>query len=347
MRADLGGVQAWAEELRRGSRGGTAYQLVDKQVGGRAIGRNAIPSRAQVSTFDQAWTLLGVRADVEAFDRAHELTRERHPDLVTWVEEHPLKVLAAREIWPTVLAAVGWLRGAGGRGHYLREVTAPGVDTKFIAAHRALLAALLDEVLPAERIDDRHSRGQGFAERYRFAVPPRLLRVRCDEGWMGLPYGVSEVALRPAEAAALRVGVQRVVIVENEVTYLALDVPMEGVVVWGAGFSAGLLGRIPWIRGAGEVVYSGDIDTHGLAIVSMLRQMVPQTRSVLMDRETLLRHRDRWGPEPAPTRARLAHLTPAEQALYTDLVEDVYAPSLRLEQERLDWEWVSAAVGEW
>jgi hypothetical protein len=63
-----------------------------------------------------------------------------------------------------------------------------------------------------------------------------------------------------------------------------------------------------------------------------------------MDRATLLAHRDRWGQESSPTRARLDHLTEAEQTLYQELVEDVYAPSLRLEQERLDWTWVQAAI---
>jgi hypothetical protein len=92
------------------------------------------------------------------------------------------------------------------------------------------------------------------------------------------------------------------------------------------------------------VTYAGDLDTHGFAILNTLRASVPQTRSLLMDRETLLAHRDRWGFESSPTRARLDYLTRTEQALYTDLVEDVYAPSLRLEQERLDWEWVVRAV---
>lgn len=160
-----------------------------------------------------------------------------------------------------------------------------------------------------------------------------------------MPPQVSEVALLPGEAARLRVSVQRVVvIVENQVTYLAMPVPLEGVVVWGAGYAAGGLGRLPWVRDAPDVAYSGDLDTHGFAILSLLRGQVRQTASLLMDRETLLRHRERWGTESSPTRARLANLTDAEQVLYQELVEDVYAPSLRLEQERLDWDWVE---GPW
>ncbi len=90
--------------------------------------------------------------------------------------------------------------------------------------------------------------------------------------------------------------------------------------------------------------YSGDFDTHGFAILSLLRGGIPQVESVLMDRQTLLAHGERWGQEPSPTRGRLTDLTMAEMALYQELVEDVYAPALRLEQERLDWRWVERAL---
>jgi hypothetical protein len=212
-----------------------------------------------------------------------------------------------------------------------------------VARHRAVIAALLDVVMP-EQVAGDSSRGDGFAERYGFAAPPRLVRLRFDREFAGLPPAVGEAAFRLAELGRIRVAVQEVLVVENEVTYLAMDVPPEGVVIWGAGYYAGRLGAVSWVRGAPRVTYSGDLDTHGFAILNTLRAGVPQTRSLLMDRETLLAHRDRWVTESSPTRARLDHLTAAEQTLYADLVEDVYAPAVRLEQERLDWGWVVTTV---
>ncbi|HET7303879.1 MAG TPA: Wadjet anti-phage system protein JetD domain-containing protein [Segeticoccus sp.] len=340
--ADLGAVQSWARQVTRGSRGGTAYTLVTRQVGGRVVGRNTLPARAQLGSYQQAWRLLGVADEVATFERLRALTAEELPSLGGWVSDNPLRVLAHAGEWPRVLATARWLCRHSGRGRYLREVEAPGVDSKFIEVHRALLADLLEALLPSGRVDTRHSRGSGFAERFGFASPPRLVRMRVDEGFAGLPPELSEVAVLPQELARLRVGVQRAVVVENLVTYLAVPVPPEGVVIWGGGYAAGRMGRIPWLRDA-DVVYAGDLDTHGFAILSLLRGLLPQTRSVLMDRATLMAHRDRWGQESSPTRARLEHLTGAEQSLYQDLVEDVFAPSLRLEQERLDWAWVEDA----
>ena len=87
------------------------------------------------------------------------------------------------------------------------------------------------------------------------------------------------------------------------------------------------------------VHYWGDLDTHGFAILDRLRAWLPQTTSFLMDRDTLLAHRERWGSEPSPTAAALTRLTDAEQATYEDLVGDRYADRVRLEQERIDWAW--------
>lgn len=64
-------------------------------------------------------------------------------------------------------------------------------------------------------------------------------------------------------------------------------------------------------------------------------------RTFLMDRHTLATHRDRWVPDPTPTSARLSRLDPAESALYEDLVTDRLGESVRLEQERVDWAWVT------
>ena len=90
-----------------------------------------------------------------------------------------------------------------------------------------------------------------------------------------------------------------------------------------------------------NIVYWGDIDTHGFAILDRLRAWHPRTRSVLMDRETLLAHADRWVSEDRPARSALTRLTPDEHELYSDLVGGELGDGVRLEQELIDWTWVA------
>lgn len=324
---DLGAVRDWVAAVDAGSRRGAHYDLTYQVVGGRVIGRNELPARAVVSSFGQAWALLGVTAEVRELDSVLALVADE-PALRDWVAANPLKVLQVGDAWDGMLRAYRWLVAARGSGRYLRQVDAPGVDTKFIDQHRSLLAQLLG--VP--------SSSTGFVTALGLRGKPEFVRLRTDPS-LGLLGGFSEAVLRVEDLAAAEVSVRTALIVENEISYLSVPIPAGGVVIWGKGFEVDRAGALPWLREA-EVRYWGDLDTHGFAILHRLRAWLPQTGSVLMDRQTLLEHRDRWGREPSPTTARLDRLTPDESALYGDLVSDRFAERLRLEQERIDWAWV-------
>lgn len=329
---DLGAVRDWMAALEApGRRGGAHYVLTYAAVGGRVIGRNEVPDRAVVADFAQAWALLGVADEIRELDRILEIVGEE-PVLRAWVTDHPLKALQVSHAWEGLLSAYRWLVASRGSARYLREIDAPGVDTKFIDQHRSLLAALLGV----------RTASTGFVADLGLRGKPELMRLRAHSS-VGLLPGFSEAVLRVEELASLDLAVRFAIIVENEISYLSVPVQDHGVVLWGKGFEVDRVGSLPWLAEA-DVHYWGDLDTHGFAILDRLRAWVPQTRSVLMDRQTLLEHRDRWGREPSPTSARLRHLTPDEAALYEDLVSDRFAERLRLEQERVDWAWVEARL---
>jgi len=92
------------------------------------------------------------------------------------------------------------------------------------------------------------------------------------------------------------------------------------------------------------VFYWGDIDTHGFAILDQLRSCLPHARSVLMDRATLLAFEAQWGTEEKQTLRNLSRLNVEECALYDDLRDNRLSSNLRLEQERIGFGWVEAAL---
>lgn len=331
-------VRAWRDELLAGSCGGSAYVVTERAVGGRVIGHVTLPCRVVVSEYDQWWRLIGVGAQIRLLDQVAARTRQTHPALMGWVTRRPRAAIDLALEWPLLLSAVDWLAVTAGTGRYLREVTAPGVDTKFIERHARLLSEWLDLLRP-DTVNPRAPR-RSIAPRHGFATPERLLSLRVHSALGCLPPGVQEIAMRLDEAATMAIAPAEVLVVENQVTYLSAPVPTEGMVVWGHGFDAGRLGRLPWLGRARRLRYWGDLDTHGFAILHQLRSQQPTTESVLMDLDTLLVHRDRWGSEDQPSRADLGWLTPEERRVYHDLVEDVHGRRVRLEQERVDWAWV-------
>jgi hypothetical protein len=325
---DLDAVRSWIAALEAGSRSGTRYKLRYVSVGGRLIGRNDLPSRAVIDSYDQVVALLGVSDEVRAYKEVLSAVATE-PAVLAWVAASPLRALEVADLWPTLLAAYRWLHDARNSGRYVREITAPGVDTKFVERHRPLLAQLLD--IP--------SAPSGFLTALGLRAKPEMLRLRPSPE-VGLTAGLSDLTVRMDELAKLDLAVMHAMVVENEITFLSVPIPRNGAVVWGKGFEVDRAGAMPWLADA-EVVYWGDLDTHGFAILNRLRAWLPQTRSLLMDRETLLAHRDRWVVEASPAASRLDRLSNDEQALYQDLVTDRLGERIRLEQERIAWNWVT------
>ncbi len=320
----LGEIQDWIGALEAGSRGGARYELRYKTIGGRAVGRNQIPTHAVVARLAQAWDLLGVRAQVAAFEQMMISAPDQR--VREWVLARPVPALGHHAEWSQLLTAYRWLDAARGSGKYLRQIDAPGVDTKFVEARRSVLADLLGV-----------SRQAGpFLTDLGLRTKPEHVRIRLAASIAPIP--VSELSVRVGELDDLDVRFITAVVVENEITYLTLPVPADGVVIWGKGFDVARLGRWAALQEA-EVHYWGDLDTHGFAILHRLRTHLPHTRSFLMDSETFHAHRDRWGRESSPTSASLDLLTAGEAAVYDDLVSDRFGEQVRLEQERVNWVW--------
>ena len=328
---DLVAAGNWVAMLDIGRRDDHRYTLEWQTVGGRRIGRNQLPNRAVVSSLEQALALLNETTAARRFDEILLLTQQ-HPRVRQWILANPHRALALAAEMPRLIAAFVWLDEQRGSDRYLREISAQGVDTKFAERHRSDLAAMLGVPTNAA----------GFLAGLGLRSKPGLLRLR-PAASLGLPAPLTELGVRPQELAKLSVEPRIAIIVENEISYLSINVPTDGIVFWGKGFDVDQVGRLGWLADA-EVLYWGDIDTHGFAILDRLRAWLPQTRSVLMDRDTLLAHRDRWVTEDRPAKSALTRLTSDEQALYSELVEDCHDVRVRLEQERIDWQWVECRL---
>ncbi|MGF2950850.1 Wadjet anti-phage system protein JetD domain-containing protein, partial [Mycobacterium sp. THU-M116] len=317
----------WVVALDEGRRQNSRYSLQWQSIGGRRIGRNLLPVRAVVSSIEQAWALLTVTAAVRRFDDLLALA-DSYPRVREWILDHPHRALELAAEMPQLIAAYVWLDGNRDSHRYLREISAPGVDTKFAERYRTVLAAMLG--VPAT--------SSGFLAGLGLRPKPGLVRLRPAPS-LGLPGQLTEFAARSEELTQLSVEPRTVVIVENEISYLSVDVPEDGIVFWGKGFEIDSVGRLRWLAEA-DILYWGDIDTHGFAILDRLRARLPRALSVLMDRDTLLAHRDRWVTEDHPAKSVLTRLTPDEYDLYSELVADGLGERVRLEQERIDWQWV-------
>lgn len=309
----------------------TLMRVEYKEVGVRTIGANRVPARVGVDGYDELWAVLRVTNQVQQFQELHAATVPRAPAIAAWMRAQPMKALEHSSHWPELIETVLWIDQHATPRTYLRQVDVPGVDTKFIERYKSVLATLLDQHLPSDRVNTEASRSD-LASRYDLQGKPGYVRLRRLDGQnIG---GFTELTVRAAELTRRPDRVTRVFIVENEITYLAFPDVYNALAIHGNGYAVTALRSCAWLADT-DLVYWGDIDTHGLAILDRLRSRFPNTRSMLMDRATLLEHRRHWGREPTPTNTPLEHLTTTETELYTDLIGNTLGPSIRLEQERI------------
>ncbi len=343
---EFNAVRLWVQTLIDGSRTrlGFGYEIEWKTINHRVHGRNQLPAAIVVPTEEDALRVLGKTRAAQRFSDLSEATLDRHPALANWLARKPLTLLQVADDWQRILAVLDYFCAHPRPKAYLRQLDIPGVDTKFIEAHRGLLSELLDRVLPEEAIERRVTGVKGFVCRYGLKEAPPLIRFRILDPALYVR-GLSDLSVPPEQFAALKLPVERVFITENKVNGLAFPEVRGALVIFGLGYGLDRLKDIAWLQ-AVALHYWGDIDTHGFAILDRLRAAFPSARSFLMDRETLMRHRPLWGQERAPDRfeGNLSRLAAPEKALFHDLKHNRLGDRVRLEQERVSYGWLQQAL---
>ncbi len=313
-------------------------QLEWKEVNHRQLGNNRLPS-ALIFTGAQAVAVhLHTTSELKRFRQLSHEILSVFPELEPWVKRRPHKVLEAQQHWSELLAVLGWLKAHPSPNIYLRQLDLPGVHTKFVETWKGLLGELSTELGLPER-------GYPFG----FIRKPTLVRLRfLDLADSLAVHGLTdwcpqEWTLRSEDLASFQPQVRQILIVENEITWLALPKIAQTLAIFGSGYGFEHLKGVDWLSEK-PLVYWGDLDTHGFGILDQLRELFPHAESLLMDRDTFLTHRALWTTEPSPLTRPLPRLTESENTLYQELVNHKFGQQLRLEQERIGFEWIERQI---
>lgn len=225
-----------------------------------------------------------------------------------------------------------WITSHPNSNLYPRQLPVSGLDSKWLDGRKRLLTDLV------AAIQEDSSSEVDFYQRCGLKAPPLLVRMRVlDQSLRAHVGGVGDITAPVDDLVGISWPVSHVFIVENLQTGLAMSDMPGAVVFMRLGYNVDVLARLPWLARA-RCIYWGDLDTHGFAILHRARSYIPELQSVLMDEETLLRHKALWVDEAAQhSAAELTLLTKDEQQLYRDLKQQRWGQNVRLEQERIDW----------
>jgi hypothetical protein len=180
MSEQFGAVPDWASQLLAGSKAvrGAGYDVITRDITHRQLGRQQVPAAARFADVEDALRAIGRLADARRFDQLAAAALAAYPELRAWIASRPLTLLEQSDGWDRILAILQWFCAHPRPGLYLRQLDIPGVDTKFIESRKALLAELLDVVLPATRVQPGAIGARQFEQRYGLLGKPPMVRFR-------------------------------------------------------------------------------------------------------------------------------------------------------------------------
>lgn len=325
---------------------GSGYTVTHREVTHQKLGRLHTPERITFESIDDLAACAGETVALERFLALTQHIQIHAPKMIPWIAERPLAALASRGILPQLLEIAEHFRCNPRPNRFARELGIPGVDSKFIENNRAVVSEWLDRLLPIEAIDAtvRGLTDHGFERRYGLRFEEPSIRFR----WLDrsrAPTSLSDAAVPLTQLSTYAPECDHVIVTENKINFLALPPSRNTLAIFGGGYGIELLQTIRWLTNQ-PLHYWGDLDTHGFGILSRLRLHFPHARSLLMDRDTLMSHRDLWTEELSATRVRndIPGLDPHEQTLYDDLRYDRLGDRVRLEQERVSYQLVERTI---
>jgi len=336
--ADPTGVRRWVQAWTDWPSGGSVSWM-SRQWG--RLGTQQLPASLALATPREVAVVVGDASRWEQVQLRYQSITARWPQLSgPAVVGKLFNVLAEYEDsdFLRLFALLDWLESNPASGLLVRQLPVEGLDTKWLEKRKGLVADLIRQL----RSDIPE--GDFYCVCGLRRQPNRVrLRVLCPTLRHSVG-GLCDLEAPTEELATLNLVPSTVLIVENLETGLALpDLP--GVVAFmGLGNAVGTLSQLPWIREA-RGIYWGDIDTHGFAILNAARGVMPAVASLLMDEHTLMAYRRLCVEEPVQTSLReLPLLTESERTVFEGLITGRWGPRLRLEQERIPWDYALGQI---
>ena len=329
LRAWISSWKSWQGPDKR-----SAVSLVWSERRYRSLGLQNVPLKLVLECPNDVALWIGEEARwSRAVGRFASLV-QRWPEMINTLPRY-YSVLADDESpdFLNLTKMLSWIFANPDSNLYIRQIPVPGIHSKWLETRKNIICEL------AAAVQGDKSGNRDFYSRCGLKPLPQLIRMRILDPLLRSRFGgLGDISAPLEEAAGLDINPINVFIVENIQTALAFNDLKGSVVIMGLGYGVDLLGKIPWLASS-RCIYWGDIDTHGFAILKRARSYLPGLEAVLMDKATLLSHRELWVVEKDQhSSTGISLLTGDELMLFQSLKNNIWGQHIRLEQERICWD---------
>lgn len=346
MRNELAEVIEFSKDRK-----GFGYTIAYKQVNTRKHGIQNLPEEISFQNETDYLKFLHREKEAQIFKNNSNKILTQFPELIDWIKRCPRKVIDNSKQWNELLLVCNYFKENPQPNLYIRELPVK-VHTKFIENNKGILLDLMNVVLPNESINEEFKTTKEFEKRFGLKFNQSQIRVRVLDRAISNKHlsGLTDLVITEEEFCELQIPCNKVFVFENKTNYsnlmnfLTLPQMENTIGIFGSGFSVSKLKKALWLANK-EIFYWGDIDTHGFQILSQIRGYFPNTKSIMMDFETLNTFKEDWDTGEPIYAHSFPNLNSEEQELFQFVKAD-NINTIRLEQEKISQEYVLKALGK-
>ncbi len=344
MRSELAEVIEHSKDRKK-----FGYTITYKQVNTRKHGVQSLPEEISFQSESDFLKFLHHEREAESFKANAYKILSIFPDLMDLIKKYPRKVIDNSSNWKSLLDICLYFKQNPKPNLYIRELPV-NVNTKFIENNKGILFDLLNVVLPSESINEEFTTTKYFENRFGLKFNQSQIRIRVLDKRISDNHlsGLTDLVITEEEFCGLQIPCKKVFIFENKtnfsnlMNFLTLPQMENTIGIFGSGFSVSKLKNALWLANK-EIFYWGDIDTHGLKILSQIRGYFSNTKSIMMDFETLNTFKADWDKGEPIHESSLPNLNSDEQGLFQFVRADNII-TIRLEQEKINHQYVLKAL---
>jgi hypothetical protein len=346
MRKELAQVIEFSKDRK-----GFGYTITYKQVNTRKHGMQNLPEEISFQNETDYLRFLHREKEVQCFKDNSNKILNQFSELIDWIKKSPQRVIENSKQWDELLLVCKYFKKNPRPNFYIRELPIK-VHTKFIESNKGILLELLNLSLDPANINHDFSGVKDFEKRFGLKFNQSQIRIRILDNSISEKYvsGLTDIEVTEEEFRRLKIPCKKVFIFENKtnfsnlMNFLTLPQIENTIGIFGSGYKVADLKNASWLSNK-EIFYWGDIDTHGLDILSQIRGYFKHTKAIMMDFETLNAFREDWDNGESINKDSLPNLTPEEQELFR-FVKGDNIHTIRLEQEKIDHTYVLKVLGK-
>lgn len=315
------------------------YWILYKDINLKKFGKQKLPKSLYFETAEDYFYFLGKGEEYNFFKSNLALTIRQFPELKTWAQSKPIKLIENAHCWDSILAVCEYFTHNPSPNCFIRDIAVEGIDTKFIERNKSILDELLSIIIQ----DSIQPNSSSFEEKYGLKTNETKVHFKLLDSQIAIRYlaGLNDLTIPLSQFESLRLPIHKVIVVENMTTFnfIAHNITIENtIVVFGAGYQVITLKNTQWFNHV-LLLYWGDIDVHGFEIYAHFKSFFPHTKSLLMNEETFKRFFQNDKGSLTLSSPPLS-LTDEENTLYKKLRINNW----RLEQEKISKEYAYEAI---